>query len=440
MAYRVEPGKKEPLASAPFVAIVDAKDREWECFESGFGDGVLEGAVNTLMVTTNTGNFAESRRLMQLARLRYPMELTPDEMKELGLNGFALDLAKRILLTKALREKGLPVMKNSDPQCANYLTKLKPVVMRTLGVNERRADELLSLLTTSPRGGKEAQELSEIAEQWFKDQKKLKGDKGKDDGNGDEGDESDAERSEAISQQALSKLLKALDEMIDTEMTPSDWFSKLKINEDFKQKVTWEPFPVKLAKAIPGYHPDLPWRIPKIIRDTMGATRIAFARAMRPSETGAIPRYIHRLMIDGMVFAHKRRTAGASVLIDCSGSMGVTQQQVSTIAQRFPAGIVAGYSGGEIRILADKGRCVVAAPPAWAGSNECDGPALEWLLRQSAPRVWISDGQVTMEDEQTDQRANDHCAALCRWGNVKRIPSMAAALARLDKIGNSDGD
>lgn len=117
------------------------------------------------------------------------------------------------------------------------------------------------------------------------------------------------------------------------------------------------------------------------------------------TDAGASPRYIHRLLTDGQVFARKKRVPGGSVLIDDSGSMSWTNQEVQHIVESAPAVDIGAYSGsggtGELVIISEDG--------TWAdaelnrpngGGNVVDMPALEWLATKKEPRIWVSDQLV----------------------------------------------
>jgi hypothetical protein len=181
---------------------------------------------------------------------------------------------------------------------------------------------------------------------------------------------------------------------------------------------------------VPGYVKNLPWVDPKIVEEDLVATRTAFARSVRASEVGAVPRFMHRLVIDGAVFGHKKRIDGCSVLVDCSGSMGLSEEDLKALIAKYPAGTIAGYSGDHVRILANRGRAAVAMPE-WQGTNECDGPALEWLCRQSAPRVWVTDLGVTLRGDNPSSKALNHCLALTRFADIKVVRSIAEVLEPL---------
>lgn len=128
------------------------------------------------------------------------------------------------------------------------------------------------------------------------------------------------------------------------------------------------------------------------------------SRKTRATDMGAVPRYLHRLPVDQRVFGRRRkhRRFQGTLLIDLSGSMSLSPEQVEEILQRWPAVTIGTYSGygngkGVLRIIAKKGRrCdheYLGCPAG--GTNEVDGPALDWLGKQRGPRVWISDGYVS---------------------------------------------
>ena len=137
--------------------------------------------------------------------------------------------------------------------------------------------------------------------------------------------------------------------------------------------------------------PAMPLRLPAKVR----------ARTRRAVQEGTVPRYWHRYCSDGAVFSQKtRRVPGAAVLIDQSGSMSFTPEDVLAILTAAPAAIVGTYAGkdsyGILRVVAEHGRRVNDAD-VWIdlGNNTIDGPALEWLATYPGPRYWVSDRQAT---------------------------------------------
>lgn len=165
--------------------------------------------------------------------------------------------------------------------------------------------------------------------------------------------------------------------------------------------------------------PKRPLRLPPRIR----------APKRRASPEGSFPRNWHRLPVDGAVFARRhKRPAGGSVLIDQSGSMSFTPDDVLAILEAAPAAIVATYCGtdysGELRIIARDGRRVEDAD-IWieGGNNTVDGPALEWLAHQDGPRFWVSDGEATAPTG-GHGRAVIEAARLALVGRIRRVGTV----------------
>lgn len=145
----------------------------------------------------------------------------------------------------------------------------------------------------------------------------------------------------------------------------------------------------------------------------------------RPTDTGLFPRAVHRLPIDGMIFAQKRKTRqGGSVLIDMSGSMNLPFHRVADWLKDRPLATVAVYSGaakkGVLTILAKDGKRVDEGVSSMGG-NVIDGPAIRWLARQPAPRLWVSDGNVTGCNDNDVFGGYDECQSLCRVYRIQQL-------------------
>ena len=122
-------------------------------------------------------------------------------------------------------------------------------------------------------------------------------------------------------------------------------------------------------------------------------------------EYGVKPRNVHRIITDRKVFKQRKHIAGGSIMIDCSGSMGFTSDDVREIVEILPATNMAGYVGygntingydGDIRIIARDGRMDTTAIDKLMdyGCNSIDLEALKWLAKLPKPRIWVSDMQV----------------------------------------------
>ena len=139
--------------------------------------------------------------------------------------------------------------------------------------------------------------------------------------------------------------------------------------------------------------------------------------AKRNSDRGVVPKNMYRMTTDKKVFTNKSTVAGGSMMIDCSGSMGFTEQDIREIIDDLPAANIAGYVGyntkidgydGMIKIIAKDGRCDFDAIDKlqYYGANSVDLDGLKWLAEQPEPRIWISDQQVIGVDKDTGTYSN----------------------------------
>ena len=160
-------------------------------------------------------------------------------------------------------------------------------------------------------------------------------------------------------------------------------------------------------------------------------------------DEGAQPNAIHRWATDGRIFRRQRPAPGGTVLIDVSGSMSLSADDVEAIVTAAPAAAVAIYAGhresGGLRVVAAGGkvaaqRDIAQATADLGGGNVVDGPALRWLLEQPAPRIWVCDGWVTGRNEKTGRNLVAEAYALCRRGNVERVDRAEDVADMIGKI------
>ena len=158
-------------------------------------------------------------------------------------------------------------------------------------------------------------------------------------------------------------------------------------------------------------------------------------RAWRAGSEGAVVRYLHRFATDRAVFRRRARARGGTVLVDASGSMSIGVADLDRFLLAVPIGTrVALYAGdgdaGELRIVAEGGRRAAASDLERFGrGNVVDVPALEWLVRQRAPRVWVSDGGVTGVGDRPSARLVARCRELRRRAAIRRVPTLTEAAA-----------
>jgi hypothetical protein len=165
----------------------------------------------------------------------------------------------------------------------------------------------------------------------------------------------------------------------------------------------------------------------------------------RSAEEGVQFRYIERFVSDQRVFKRraKKRKGGGSVLIDTSGSMSLSDEDVKQIVKDAPeATLIATYSGAEregtLRVVVNKGKMLDGQFATPGGSNVIDLPALEWLSIQPEPRVWLSDGYVTGINDDCNSKINRACDTIMRDNNITRceeVEDVCKSLKRDDDVG-----
>lgn len=101
------------------------------------------------------------------------------------------------------------------------------------------------------------------------------------------------------------------------------------------------------------------------------------------------------------LFVRQRFAMGGTYLFDASGSMCLSEERLNELCRTAPAATVAYYSGpGSQRTDGSYGTLVIYSQGGMRareieqryGSNEVDLFAIQWLLRQPMPRVFVSDG------------------------------------------------
>lgn len=128
-------------------------------------------------------------------------------------------------------------------------------------------------------------------------------------------------------------------------------------------------------------------------------------RKRRANDMGRNPRRIQNALADPYkrIFDSTKKGNGGVVLIDGSGSMSLTTEDIVKIVDSAHGATVAVYSTDSanvkdnLLILAEKGKMVQSLPER-NGGNGVDGPALKWAINQrqhaNAPVVFITDGAV----------------------------------------------
>jgi hypothetical protein len=149
-------------------------------------------------------------------------------------------------------------------------------------------------------------------------------------------------------------------------------------------------------------------------------------------DEGVAPTAVYRLCVDGRIFSRTKRAPGGTVLVDASGSMSLSNRDLSAIVDAAPSGTVAVYDGdrthGRISIVAHRGRQASMDDIQEAlvgGGNVIDGPALRWLANQPKPRIWVSDGMVTGKNDMMAANLLTDAVEIQRRGGIRRVDRAA---------------
>lgn len=237
---------------------------------------------------------------------------------------------------------------------------------------------------------------------------------------------------------------------------PEGWYFTLEIarilNNALRTTVELEDAPIPDVRTLdvdamsePGHWArliELPLERPQKVDGRIG-------RRKRPSVVGRHPRHLHRLLTDPerRIFERRDRGNGGVVVIDQSGSMRLTDDDLWNIIEAAPGCVIIGYSHcpgtvdrPNIWVLADRGN-VTDSIPAGNGGNGVDGPALEFALkrrRPTEPFVWVCDGFVTGEDDRGTLNLNEECARLVAVNGIHQVPDVASGIAALSRAAKGE--
>ncbi len=176
-------------------------------------------------------------------------------------------------------------------------------------------------------------------------------------------------------------------------------------------------------------------------KGNIGKKRIA-------SNIGMRPRRMHRYLTDPQmrIFDKIVRGSGGVVVLDSSGSMSFSKEQLHAILDNCAGATVIMYSDKENKcanawIVADKGRMVNELPDVGYG-NGVDFPALEFgkTFRQTAnaPFVWVTDGGVCGPNQGFSNVLAMQCITFCKRNNVIVVPHADEAIEQLKNLKNGN--
>jgi hypothetical protein len=168
-------------------------------------------------------------------------------------------------------------------------------------------------------------------------------------------------------------------------------------------------------------------------------------RKRRATDIGRNPRRIGNALSDPQkrIFDATKKGNGGVVIIDGSGSMALTTQDIVRIVDASHGATVAVYSTDSenikdnLLILAEKGKMIQELPRR-NGGNGVDAPALKWGIKQKqnskAPVVFITDGMVHGIGQGYDDILAMDCINTVLKNKVIVRPNVAQAVKALEDI------
>ena len=197
------------------------------------------------------------------------------------------------------------------------------------------------------------------------------------------------------------------------------------------------------------YHGSAPkWSELRVSREPMPRMHVGNIGKKRiATNMGRRPRRLHRYMTDPAkrVFDKNIRGSGGMVIIDASGSMSFTTQQIVEIVDNAKGATVAIYSdrnsdtAPNMWVIADKGRMVENVEYIDYGhGNGVDYPAIVWGVenRQSknAPLVWVTDGGVCGHRDSFSEILSMQCIEYAQKHGYIVVPHVEEAIEQLRKL------
>ncbi len=181
--------------------------------------------------------------------------------------------------------------------------------------------------------------------------------------------------------------------------------------------------------------------MPRYSKGGIGKKRIA-------TNAGRRPRRMQRMMTDPAmrVFDRKVRGSGGMVVIDASGSMSFTTEQIAEIIEHAPGATVLLYSdrgsrGHNAWVVGDKGRMVETVEGIDYGhGNGVDYPAIQWGVKNRkdsrTPLVWVTDGGVCGVNDSFHDSLAMQCLTYARKNNYIVVPHVEEAIKQLKSLSN----
>lgn len=173
----------------------------------------------------------------------------------------------------------------------------------------------------------------------------------------------------------------------------------------------------------------------------------SLGRSWSPTSRGSTVGQVSREITDpsARIFRRRTRGKGGVVVIDCSGSMSLTDRDIERILSTAGGAVVLGYTErrgrGSIYLLADGRRRVRHIPTeiAHGAGNGVDGEALRIGARyhkKGEPFIWVTDGGVCVSTTTASFEAlRKDCETIMRKERGLYAPNTEGAVKLLQAVG-----
>lgn len=167
-------------------------------------------------------------------------------------------------------------------------------------------------------------------------------------------------------------------------------------------------------------------------------TKIRTSSGMKLNARRLVPCFIGRTQNGMFVRRHIEEHIGGSVLIDASGSMALSLEDIHDLVTSAPAATIGYYSGagdteesaGALFVAAENGKVYQGSArslPTAGRGNSVDYWALKWLLRQPGPHIFVTDRGFCGGPADQHRAAEAILRPLERRGVVKVVGSLDRA-------------
>lgn len=427
-------------AMPEFITRQDIEPRAWSVEEGApvRGDAWTEMRVAKMRVpfgADDTSRVVRAHELMHAKVSPINGEALAEVAKERALSAEAIVSAEEFRVNMLLANQGFDVNALSD----GSESKSGKIIgengdwngmirfMASTAGTKAGADFIRGMKTSSPEMAEQARELQKVMNKFFRDNKKRMGahniantrlaSNGLPDG---------FNRFTIPLATLIQSLLKSEGE--DGEPSEHDSDELPKVKDVAKGKGGM--FARLIEKQIPK---------PRHIDGKLGRKRIA-------TNIGRNPRRINRMLTDPemRIFDRHAKGKGGVVLIDQSGSMRLSNEDIDNIIAQAPGCVIIGYSHQtkstttpNVWVIADRGK-VAESVPEGNGGNGVDGPAIRFAQakrRNGEPFIWVCDGYVTdgTGDSYYENLGNE-CASLVVKHNIHMVNNVEDAVSALRKV------